>query len=114
MYMTTDQKPAEGGDYERPIVAELCRFAWIALGPATLFFSAAAIWQMPPWTHSFRDYVLGIALVITVLSRFLDIRFFHGLTTENQPATMSDFYRYALKLVVIASVMWGVAQSLQA
>ncbi|MGC4063915.1 MAG: hypothetical protein QM784_04625 [Polyangiaceae bacterium] len=112
--MTTEQKPAEVRDYERPIVAELCRFAWIAFGPASLFFAAAAIWQMPPWTHSYRDYVFGIALLVTVLSRFFDIRFFHGSTTENQPATMTDFYRYAIKLVVIAVVMWGLAQSLQA
>jgi hypothetical protein len=86
---------------------------WLAFGPADLFFTGAAIWKLPPWHHTYLDGVFwGLASLI-VVARFLDVRVFHGMTTENKPATMADFWRYALKLVVAAAAIWALAQSYQ-
>lgn len=97
-------------DYERPLVGELCRMTWLAFGPASLIFSSAAIWRKPPWTYSWLDLLFwGIAALVLV-ARFLDIKFFHGRTTEDRRATMSDWFRYSPKLVLFATAIWLLAQ----
>jgi hypothetical protein len=101
-------------EYNRPIVAELCRMVWLIFGPVGILFSAAAIWKHAPWTYSVLDGVLWGLAMLTLVARFIDIRLFRGKTTEDQPATMADFWRYAAKVMLFAVVVWGLAQSLQA
>jgi hypothetical protein len=106
------QSESRSNDH-RPLVAELCRMLWLVFGPAGLFFTAAGIWKTPPWTYSYLDGVFwGLALA-TVVARFVDVRVFHGMTTEDKSATMADFWRYSAKLVVFAAGIWVLAQSFQ-
>ncbi len=104
----------DGSNDKRPLVAELCRMTWLAFGPAGLILSSASIWKQPPWTYSVLDLTFwGIAAVV-VLARFIDIRFFRGRTAEDQPATMSHWWRYSAKLLLFATAIWLLAQWMQA
>jgi hypothetical protein len=101
-------------DDNRPVVAELCKIVWLAFSPAGIIFSGAAIWKQPPWTYSVRDGVFWGMVVAALVARLLDIRLWHGSTTENRPATMADWWWYSAKVVVFAAAIWGLAQSFQA
>lgn len=106
-------QPESHSNDNRSIVAELCRMLWLVFGPAGLFFTAAAIWKTPPWTYSYLDGVFWGLAVVIVVARFVDVRVFHGMTTEDKPATMADVWRYSAKLVVFAAGIWVLAQSFQ-
>jgi hypothetical protein len=101
-------------DYERPIVAELCRMTWLAFGPAGIIFVGATVWKQPPWTYSIFDGVFWGIAALVVIARFLDVRFFRGRTTDDQPATMRHWWLYSAKFLLFATVVWLLAQRAQA
>ena len=66
-------------------------------------------------TYIFHNRVRGLALVdlgywLTVVAmvaaRWVDIRFCHGDTVTGEPATLSHWREYAVRLVAGALVVW--------
>jgi hypothetical protein len=55
------------------------------------------------------DGVFGAALFATILARYLDIRHFGGTTGTGEPASMSDWRRYAALMVFLGLAAWGAA-----
>lgn len=104
-----DLQKKDDSDYERPLVAELCRMIWLAFGPAGLIFAGAAISKNPKGSYAAIDVAFWGIAVLVITSRFLDIRFFRGRTTENEHATLSDWWRYSLKLGLFAVAVWLLA-----
>lgn len=100
----------DDSDYQRPVFAELCRMTWLAFGPLGVVFSGVSIWSLPPWTYSRLDWIFWGIATLVVLARFVEIRFFRGTTTENKPATMSDWWRYTAKFTLFAVALWVLAQ----
>lgn len=99
----------DASEYERPVVAELCRMTWLAFGPAGLIFSAAAVSKDPPGRYSVTDVLFWGITVLVVLTRFLDIRFFRGRTTDDKPASLSDWWQYSIKVGLFAVALWFIA-----
>lgn len=89
----------------------LVRMFWMALGNALLLACAAMIAKQKAWTFSVFDAAFWAIVLLLLAARFVDIRRFHGETTDGKPATMAHLKRYAALLVVIAGVVWGVAHS---
>jgi hypothetical protein len=49
---------------------------------------------------------------LCILARYLDIAYFHGETANGTPATMRDWRRYVVLLVLASLVIWITAHSL--
>jgi hypothetical protein len=95
------------------VVAELCRMVWLVFGPVGVFFTGVTIWRRPPWSYSIFDGIFGGLVLLTVVAKLIHVKHFHGLTVENTPSKMSDWWSYSAKLVVFAVVVWLLAQSYQ-
>jgi hypothetical protein len=54
------------------------------------------------------DLGVLINLIVIVIVRYLDIRYFNGKTGEGTPATMADFRSYALMTTGFFLFMWGM------
>jgi hypothetical protein len=54
------------------------------------------------------DLGVLINLIVIVIVRYLDIRYFEGKTGEGAPATMADFRSFALMATGFFIFMWGM------
>ena len=84
----------------------LARLFWMGMGNIILFFCL---------TYIFHNRVRGLALVdlgywltvaAMVAARWVDIRACHGDTVTGEPATLSHWRRYAVRLAGGALVAW--------
>jgi hypothetical protein len=86
----------------------------MGLGNLLLVYLAGSIARVPSWSLTWRDIAYWITVVALVTARYLDVARYDGLTINSEPATQFHVRRYAVALLVIASAMWGVAQSFKA
>jgi hypothetical protein len=92
----------------------LLRMFWMGVGNLLLVYLAGSIARVPPWSLTWRDIAYGITVVALVTARYLDVARYDGLTINSAPATQVHVRRYAVALFVIASAIWGLAQSFEA
>ncbi len=114
MSQNSNVKRSRGADEAHPVISDVCRMIWLALGPVGVVFAGATLWQKPPWTYSTIDLIFWGIVLTTLAARLLDIWASHGNTTDERPATMGDWWRYAAKLVLVACGIWLLGQSTQA
>ncbi len=89
------------------LVALVLRILWSILGPVLLFALAGLIAQRGG--YSIIDILFGAGVAVVVFARLLDISKFEGTTLEGEPATMSHFWGYSLKLLMAATGAWLIA-----
>jgi len=99
---------------ERPAIAEVFRMIWLVFGPVGALFTAATIWKLPPQTYSALDGVFWGIVALVVILRLVDIRVFHGTTTDDQPGTMTTWLSFTVKLLAVSTGVWFLAQWSQA
>lgn len=58
------------------------------------------------------DVFFWLSALSLVITRYIDIRYFHGQTTENEPATMGHWKRYAIGVGVLSVIVWTIAHLL--
>jgi len=104
----TSQAPEQEA---HPFQALLIRLFWLALGNALLLIFAAFIAKLEPWTLTLVDAGYWGIVAMLLLARFVDIKRFHGETSNGQPATMGHLRRYAAMLVASAAAIWAISQS---
>ena len=86
------------------------RVFWMLGGIAILTYSAFWIaLQSDSARFSVVDAVLGAGLFAAILARYLDIRYFNGSKGTGEPATMSDWRRYAVLMAALGLALWGIA-----
>jgi hypothetical protein len=91
----------------------LTRILWIGVGNMALVFSATFIAQGHYASFSKADMVFWITVVLMVLIRYVDITRFQGLTAQgHQPATLAQWRRYVVLLIVISSLLWLLAHGI--
>jgi hypothetical protein len=91
-----------------PLTALALRVFWMMLGPAALFALAVSIaLQRGSWA-AYAGY--GVAAMLVLAARYLDISRFDGTTDTGAPATMEHFHRYAKRFLLVAAAAWGLAQ----
>lgn len=100
--------------YERPAVAEICRMIWLVFGPVGVLFTAATIWKLPPWTYSWLDGVYWGIVTLVVMLRLIDIKVFHGTTSDDRPGSIATWVTFTLKFLAISTGAWLLAQWSQA
>ena len=90
----------------------LVRLYWMMLGHAVLFFSLLLIARAGGLALSAADVVYWAAVFSLVVIRYVDVRYLGGSTSTGQPASLSDWRRYALLLTLLSLVAWAAAHGL--
>ena len=106
-----EEQKHEAQQYDPPAGC-LLRLFWMVIGNAILLFCAYGIIQ-----H--RSSLLGIADVFywgivgsLLATRYVDIRYFHGTTSDGDPASLADWRRYTVVVVLITTGLWLVAHAI--
>jgi hypothetical protein len=86
------------------------RIFWMILGPVLVFALSGLIAQRGG--YSIVDVWFAAVVAIVLFARLLDIRKFAGETSGGEPATMSHFWGYSLKLLMAATGVWLIAHLL--
>lgn len=84
----------------------LIRLYWMIIGNALLFGCAVAISQGTTDLFGPIDALFWVLVGNLLIARYVDIRYFNGMTDSGEPATMVDFKRYASLLGLIAIGLW--------
>ncbi len=105
------ESPSTTDSTDQPPLGDLLRFVWLLAGNAGLAILAALISKGARWTFTMLDGVFWGLVATLLLARYFDIARFGGLTVNNEPANTGHWVRYAIKLVIIAALLWVGAQS---
>jgi hypothetical protein len=90
-------------DYSSPTGC-LLRLFWILFGPLTLTAFAGLMFERAAF--SLWDLAFWTTVAALLCARYLDITHFAGRTAEGTPATLIHLQRFALYLILGASVAW--------
>jgi len=88
----------------------LARFIWMLIAPAVAVLSLLLIFQNRQGSFSTADAVMWCAVVACVGLRYIDVSRLNGLRATGEPASIADWRRYALVVVIVALVLWGIAR----
>lgn len=97
-----------------PAAGGLIRLFWTLLGNAALFILAVYSFERQAQSLSIFDGLYCLILVLTVLLRFIDIRWLKGETVFGQPASMTDFRKHVAVSLPVFLVLLGLAHLLGA
>jgi hypothetical protein len=85
------------------------RFFWMLLGNAILLISTIFILQGENWAFHTADVIFWVTIAVLILARYLDIKFYAGLTAMGEPASMVNWQKYAILLLICSTVIWILA-----
>ena len=100
-----ENAPFTKQEYDLPAGC-LIRLYWMIVGNALLFFCAMAIAEGNSSLYAPINALFWILLGTLLAARYVDIRFFDGMTGDGDTATMADFKRYAVLLGLMAVGLW--------
>ncbi len=91
----------------------LVRLGWMLFGNLLLFFLLVSIPMKRPAFPSAVDAACMATVVLLIAIRYVDIRYFSGLTGDGKPATMTHWRRYALVIGAGGTGAWILARALE-
>ncbi len=89
----------------------LVRLYWMVIGNFILFFMVAGICASENKGLDLKDAVYWIAVILLVLTRYIDIKYLGGLSAQGAPVSMTHWYRYSAGLMICAGLIWGLAHA---
>jgi len=89
----------------------LFRLYWMAFGNIPIIFLPILIIRNTNGNFSFYDILFSVSVSAIIAVRYVDIRYFNGETADNQPATLSLFKKYALKVFAFAAAALVVSHA---
>ncbi len=89
----------------------LARLWWMLLGNVVLALSAVFILHNTSGFFHPADVVFWIVAVSLVLVRYVDIRYFNGLTATGAPASTKHWIKYTVMLIVCSAAAWTFAHA---
>jgi hypothetical protein len=84
----------------------LVRLFWMGAGNIILFLCLTYIFHNRVRGLVLIDLGYWLTVVAMVTARWVDIRSYHGDTVTGEPATMSHWRKYAVRLAIAALVVW--------
>jgi hypothetical protein len=84
----------------------LARFFWMLIGNMVLVISLIIILQHKGSMFHAADLVFWIIIAAIILVRYLDIKFWGGLTAAGGPATIANWNKYAAALLIGSAAVW--------
>jgi len=88
-----------------PLSGCLTRLFWMLIGNAILLITLVQIFQSEKFGTL--DIIYWLTVIIILAVRYIDIRYLDGKTIDDQPATISHWYRYAVDLIALCLALWG-------
>ena len=113
--MTTEKLPDPNSRDSQPATSPLgCLIHLFCnlIGYGFLFISAGTIIKYKGLYFPFVDLIFWLIALSIIITRFIDIRFFQGETIDNEPATMSHFWKYLMAVLGLAVFLWTCAHLL--
>ncbi len=101
-----NSRPTEKYD---SIFSLFVRVFWMLLGNAIFLLAAISISRHKGETFHTADIIFWGTAVALIFVRYLDIKFYNGLTTTGQPASMVHWRKYAILLLICSTVIWILA-----
>ncbi len=93
---------------EQSTCALLLRVFWMFLGNSVLALSALLIMQKG-MSFSPIDILYWLIIPLLIAARYADISWFKGDTAYGEPASMTHWRQYAVKLLLIGAGVWFAA-----
>jgi len=82
---------------------------WYVIGNIFLaIFAFLIVFAGPKW-FALSACLYCVSTLSLVLVRYLDVRFFKGLTSTEEPATMVHWIKYSRNLFIIATILLLIA-----
>ena len=82
------------------------RIFWMLWGNVVLLASILIILQHKDKAFHVADAVFWITAGALILARYLDVKFWNGLTFAGEPASMKHWQRYAVILLIGSTIAW--------
>jgi hypothetical protein len=102
-----DSKPSES---EGGCLSELIRWLWLFIGPAAIVFCAIYVAK---GEASIIPEIIYVTLVVgLIVIRYIDIRVYKGTTANDKKATIKDWLRYTIILVLLSGLLYAIAKFL--
>jgi len=79
---------------------------WLLLGNLALLIVAGRLLFHTGGMFSLLDAVYWLLVVLILLARYADIRYFKGAAADGKPCSLEDWRRYALIFVLWAGLVW--------
>jgi len=93
-----------------PLAGCLVRLLWLIIGNLVLLLNAAAIYyHQAGFSLTVRDLVFWLLVLALLVLRVFDICCLGGKTGDNRPATLADWRRYAMGLLLVSFGLWLAA-----
>lgn len=103
--MQDEQK--EDGPANASVLGCLIPTFWMLVGNGLLALCALAI-AAGETSYGVADVLYWITVGCLLATRYADIRYLAGKTSEGKPATMAHYRRYTIILIVVSAVVWIV------
>jgi hypothetical protein len=87
----------------------LLRLIWTVAGNAAIYLSLATIAATSPPLPSYLDIIVGVAFVVMLATRWIDITRCGGRTLSDEPATPRHWRRYVVMLGGVTLAAWALA-----
>ena len=94
------------------VLARMVRLTWTTLGNFLLFIILILIIAGSQEARIVLNIVFCAVVAGLILTRYIDIKVFHGHTADNEPATLKDWLRYSVGLIAMAGLFWVIAQAI--
>ena len=97
--------------YDSPL-GFMARLFWMLVGNAILFFTTIFILTNQGKMFNAADVVFGITVALLVLTRYIDIKLLGGLTVTDKPASMANWRKYTIFLLIGSTAVWVLSHAI--
>jgi len=94
------------------ILSLFVRVFWMLLGNTILVILTIFILRGERWTFHAVDAVFWITVSLQIFARYLDIRFYGGLTSTGESATMANWRKYVIIVLICSTILWVFAHAI--
>ena len=85
------------------------RIVWFLFGPMALLVLALMIAEKRGGWLGLSSIAFLVILVVTVVTRWVDLRGGNSLTAEGKPATVADVRRFTAISLIVGMAVWCAA-----
>lgn len=97
---------------KKPALGLILRLYWFLWGYFPIFYFAKVLAYEKDVSLSFIYTGFAVSFLVLAASRYIDMQYFEGETTDGKPMTMKIFFIWAIKVFVILSLFLAVIQVL--
>ena len=90
----------------------LARLFWMLFGNLTLFILTIVLLLNQGKMFNAADVVFWITVAALALTRYIDIKLLGGLTVTDKPASMANWRKYTIFLLIGSTAVWVISHAI--